>query len=218
MKITTDACLFGAIIPVENATRILDIGTGTGLLSLMAAQRSSAKIDALEIEPGALAQAADNFSLSPWSARLNLHEKPAQDFSSNSEEKYDCILCNPPFFTGSTRCPDAQRNMARHDDSLPLSALFQALKNNLDESNGGAWLLLPSDSDSDACSEAENAGLHLCQRIEVASSTEHQPHRSILAFRHRPAPLKQQRINIYSRHPEYSEAATEILSPYYLKL
>lgn len=95
MKITTDACILGARAEVENRQAILDVGAGTGLLSLMAAQRSTARIDAVELDDQAAIQARENFSASPWQNRLTLHHCPIQSF--RPEKRYDCILSNPPF-------------------------------------------------------------------------------------------------------------------------
>ncbi len=220
MKITTDACLFGALAYVKDATRILDIGTGTGLLSLMAAQRTDARIDALDIEPNAQQQARDNFAASPWQQQLTLHPFAAQDFQPKHNEKYDCILCNPPFFTDATRCPNNKRSLARHDDQLPLTTLFQVLKQHLHD-NGSSWILLPAEADKKACTVARETGLILIRRIIIASSKAHAPHRSILVFGHpteNAADTIEERLNIYQQHPQYTPEFNELLSPYYLYL
>ena len=217
MKITTDACLFGALVDVEDTVRILDIGTGTGLLSLMAAQRSNAVIDALDIEPGAQQQARENFTASPWHTRLSLHPCSAQNFQSDHKEKYDCILCNPPFFSDATPCSDNKRRLARHDDQLPLETLFQVMKNHL-HNQGTCWIILPTEDDTKACDMARHVGLSLSKRIKIASSETHRPHRSILVFNHTARGFTETRLDIYREHPLYTEAFTALLQPYYLYL
>ncbi|MDQ3290701.1 MAG: methyltransferase, partial [Bacteroidota bacterium] len=114
MKVCTDSCLFGAYVAVEKAASILDIGTGTGLLSLMAAQRSTAKITAVELDVAAAEQAAQNFSASPWADRLYLYTGSLQDFENTSTENYDVIISNPPFYQASQISPNTARNRAMH--------------------------------------------------------------------------------------------------------
>ena len=118
MKVGTDGVLLGAWAELEEAASILDIGTGTGLIALMAAQRNAqARIDALEIEPAACQEAAHNIRISPWAERIRLYPQALQAFFPAIG--YDCILCNPPFFVHSTPAPDNGRSLARHTGTLP---------------------------------------------------------------------------------------------------
>ena len=118
MKVGTDGVLLGAWAELEEAASILDIGTGTGLIALMAAQRNAqARIDALEIEPAACREAAYNIRISPWAERIRLYPQALQAFFPAIG--YDCILCNPPFFVHSTPAPDNGRSLARHTGTLP---------------------------------------------------------------------------------------------------
>ncbi|MET4758482.1 tRNA1(Val) (adenine(37)-N6)-methyltransferase [Endozoicomonas sp. NE40] len=125
MKVTMDACLFGALVDVEESQRILDIGTGTGLLSLMAAQRSSAHIDAVELDDDAARQARQNVAQSPWSDRITVTQSAIQQFFG-APDGYDTIICNPPFFENSLKAANDKRTMARHTESLSFSDLVQA--------------------------------------------------------------------------------------------
>src|SRR6476620_3970566 len=120
MKVCTDACLFGAWVASEirneDLERVLDIGAGTGLLSLMIAQNSDAVIDAVEIDDHAYSQVVDNFSSSPWNDRLRVHHCSVQQFEPGC--KYDLVISNPPFYEHSLRSPDSKKNMAMHSTHL----------------------------------------------------------------------------------------------------
>ncbi len=143
MKVCTDACVFGAWAGTLSGKKILDIGTGTGLLTLMAAQQNKeVYIDAVEIDPEAAEQARENVKSSPFTERINVFQTPIQDF--NPLDKYDTILINPPFFQSDLRSPDARINQAHHADSLTFSELLSAVARLLEV--GGTWhMLLPPD-------------------------------------------------------------------------
>lgn len=124
MKVGTDGVLLGAWARVEQANRILDIGTGTGLLALMAAQRNdTAIIDAIEIESNAYQQAKENIQAVHWRERISVFFQALQNY--NPPYHFDCILCNPPFFKKSTKAPNIGRTLARHNDTLPFSELME---------------------------------------------------------------------------------------------
>lgn len=125
MKVGTDGVLLGAWASVPgNGSRVLDVGTGTGLIALMIAQRTrDVWVDALEIDPASARQARENFQNSPWKKRLNCIDTSFQDYASQCNDPYDMIICNPPFFSGSYKTPSKEKNLARHDDSLPLREL-----------------------------------------------------------------------------------------------
>ncbi len=125
MKVGTDGVLLGAWCKCQGARRILDIGTGTGLIAIMAAQRtSSAQIDAVEMEPSACVDAIENIGNCPWQDRIELYNTTIQDFAADCANCYNLIVSNPPFFSNSLKASDAARSLARHDDSLPVADLF----------------------------------------------------------------------------------------------
>ncbi len=149
MKVTTDACIFGALLAESSQLRqsqsILDIGAGTGLLSLMAAQNSQAKITAVSLDEEASQQAISNFAASPWADQCQLVNSAIQTFSANNTQRFDCVISNPPFFQQSFKGDDQRRNMARHTDSLSFTDLIKAISRHLANS-GEAWILLPVES------------------------------------------------------------------------
>ncbi len=127
MKVGTDGVLLGAWASIpEPGSRVLDVGSGTGLIALMIAQRAEeVKVDALEIDRSAAGQAEDNFRSSPWKNRINCFFTSFQDYAIHCKKDYDLIICNPPFFSASAKTPSKEKNLARHDDSLSLGELFK---------------------------------------------------------------------------------------------
>ena len=142
MKVGTDGVLIGAWVNCADAVRVLDIGTGTGLIALMVAQRSDAQsIVGIDIDSAAAVCAAKNFAASPWSERLSAHQKAAQEYDG---EKFDLILSNPPYFVDSLLCPDDRRTTARHTTELTFEQLDSAVCRLLSES-GRFALILPTE-------------------------------------------------------------------------
>jgi len=216
MKVTTDASLLGAWAPLEDARTILDIGTGTGLLALFAAQRSEAQIDAVEVDVAAAAQARQNFNASPWSDRLTLIESDIRDFVPASGG-YDAILCNPPFFTASTPNACDRLARARHNDALPLAELLAAIARLLND-DGRGWLLLPLPEAERVRELAGGAGLYVRHELQVRSDSRTPPHRLILRLERRAGEGGRDEIVLYDRHPYHTEAAAALFRPYYTRL
>ncbi|MFD3000821.1 tRNA1(Val) (adenine(37)-N6)-methyltransferase [Pontibacter toksunensis] len=178
MKVCTDSCVFGAAVDVAGAQRILDIGAGTGLLSLMVAQRSQAFIDAVEINPEAQVQAAENFAASPWAERLYLHPVSLQKFAENHQvEPYDIILSNPPFFLFSLKSPDSAKNAAKHTGELLFEDILLFAKQCL-APTGKLYLLLPP---AEAALFRKLALLH---NFNLAETTEVYTYRGGKCIRH----------------------------------
>ncbi|MGK0248334.1 MAG: tRNA1Val (adenine37-N6)-methyltransferase [Oleispira sp.] len=199
MKICSDSLLFGALIPINKSTkRILDIGTGTGILALMQAQKSKAltessleKITAVELTQAAAVEAQENFSNSPWSEYLDLVIQAIQQFSKHFKQSamshqtvgYDLIMCNPPFFVNQTKTSvdNPLRHAARHSDSLSFTDLCQSIDKLLTDS-GRAHLLLPVIAITEFCVAASAAGLGLVERMDIAESPCHPVKVAALTF------------------------------------
>lgn len=218
MKVTTDASLLGAYVDVSSANRILDIGAGTGLLSLFAAQRSTACVDAIELDSEAAEQARMNFANSPWPERLHLIEMDVRDYAPLHTQRYDCIITNPPFFTGSTPNPCDRTALARHNTHLPLSDLIAAIAQLL-SSDGVAWVLLPLAESEAILKLAEPLSLYPLQRMLVRNSSQHQPHREIMGLSRCPADIVgQSTFTLYKEHPFHTKAAAALFEPYYTRM
>ena len=141
MKVGTDSVLLGAWADLVNSHRILDVGSGTGILSLMAAQRNPlALIEAIELDKSAAQEAKCNFSNSPWSDRLSIFNCDFLTF--DTEERYDYIISNPPYFDSGIKAPNSRRAMARHNDSLPFEELFKKATSML-AANGIIGIIAP---------------------------------------------------------------------------
>ncbi|MDP3914198.1 MAG: methyltransferase, partial [Bacteroidota bacterium] len=146
MKVGVDGVLLGSWADISGAKRILDIGTGTGLIALMMAQRNpDAQIDALEIEPEAFQEAVFNIQQSPWNERIQIELCSFQEFSGKADLKYDLIVSNPPYFTNGHKAPLENRSTARHSDSLPLGDLISGAIGLLNKT-GKIALVLPIES------------------------------------------------------------------------
>ena len=143
MKVSTDACIQGAWTPINHDVQhVLDVGCGTGLLSLMLAQRNHAiEIDAIELDPNAALDAADNIDRSPWKERINVAAGDVKDYKT--DKQYDLIVCNPPFFQNNLLSGKEDRRMARHTISLSYSDLFAVIQRHL-SSAGYSSVMLPS--------------------------------------------------------------------------
>lgn len=180
MKVCTDACVLGAWADIEGAERILDIGAGTGLLSLMAAQRNqTATINAVELDDQAFIQAGDNITGSPFNDRIIIYHAPIQEFSSSA--KYDCIITNPPFFQSDLRSPDLKVNLAHHADALTFNDLLTAVNRLLTEN--GKWnILLPVDEGIIFQDLAEKAGWFLSRKLTLFHQKEKKPFRLLMVF------------------------------------
>lgn len=217
MKVTTHACLFGALVQVTGARRLLDIGAGTGLLSLMLAQRCDGHVDAVELDAGACQDAARNFAASPWAARLTLHPLAIQQFVPPDQRRYDCIVSNPPFFSASWRADDEARNLARHDDALSLAELLHRAERWL-EPHGTLWLLLPVAADGRLQAALAGSALRLQQQIDIRAKPDKPVTRRVLALSRAATPLQQQELCIHAPYPSYSPDCLALLQAFYASL
>lgn len=187
MKVGTDGVLLGAWVLLRGDERsALDVGTGTGLIALMLAQRTdSVQILGIDIDPAAAGEAAANFAASPWTNRLAALPISLQSFISESEapasRTFDLIASNPPFFSASLKAPEARRRAARHDDTLPLTELIAAARRLL-APNGRVAVIYPPEEAAGFRLEAESAGLYLSRLTKVISVAGQPPKRHLMEF------------------------------------
>jgi tRNA1Val (adenine37-N6)-methyltransferase len=223
MKVCTDACLFGAWsandAQIKSAKNILDIGSGTGLLSLMLAQQTNAHITAIEIEAGAFEQTKTNFDLSPWKERLHVIHTSIQAFAENKKQQlFDCIITNPPFYEGDLTSPDNAKNLAAHSTALPWDALAEAAASLLQE-NGAWYVLVPTLRAYTMQKLALNFGLQLSEECLMHNDAKHLPIRAMLKFvKQKDAVIQRHKIVIKNADQSYTTEFTNYLKDYYLHL
>ena len=220
MKIGTDAVLLGAWCPIDtNLSAILDIGAGTGILSLMLAQRTDAnQIDAIEIDENAYEQCVENFENSPWSDRLFCFHAGLDEFIDEPEDEYDIIISNPPFFSEDYKTENEQRDLARFQDAMPFEDLIEAADLLLSE-NGIFAVIIPFKEEErfiDLCAEVELFPIKVT-RVKGAPTTPIV--RSLLAFkRYELSVLMADELVIEINRHEYTDEYIELTKDFYLKM
>jgi tRNA1Val (adenine37-N6)-methyltransferase len=223
MKVCTDACLFGAWsaadAQIQNAKKILDIGSGTGLLSLMLAQQSNAHITAIEIEDGAFNQTVSNFDLSPWKERLDVVHTSIQDYDADDKKQlFDCIITNPPFYESDLNSPDNAKNLAAHSTALSWDVLAETAASLLQD-NGAWYVLVPTLRAYTMQKLALNYGLQLSEECLMYNDAKHLPIRAMLKFvKQKEATIQRNKIVIKNADQSYTTEFTNYLKDYYLHL
>ncbi|PKB17045.1 tRNA1(Val) (adenine(37)-N6)-methyltransferase [Flavobacterium sp. 5] len=220
MKIGTDGVLLGAWTPINNQTfSILDIGTGTGIIALMLAQRSSAEqIDALEIEENAFEQATDNFENSPWNDRLFCFHAGLDEFVEDPEDEYDLIISNPPFYSEDYKSNDDQRDLARFQDSMPFGQLIEAADLLLSE-NGIFSVIIPFKEEENFIAIAKEYELYPIKITRVKGTPTTEIKRSLLAFnRKENHHFHIDELTIETERHIYTPEYIELTKDFYLKM
>ncbi|MDR2859827.1 MAG: methyltransferase [Mediterranea sp.] len=213
MKVGTDGVLLGAWAPVECVRRILDVGTGTGLIALMLAQRSPAFITALEIDKSAACQAGENVRCSPWNDRI---EVVCTDFRTfMPKDKYDLIVSNPPYFVDSLLSPDKQRSIARHDYRLSYLDLIQGTKQLLSP-QGMFAIIIPTNVAGTLEELARLYGLFPFRRLDVVTKPGGEPKRTLLAFSFFERAYKGEMLLTETSRHQYSEEYIALTKEYYI--
>lgn len=222
MKVCTDSCLFGAWVAAttleqdQPIIRILDIGTGTGLLSLMLAQQLSAATDAIELDPAAAEQAAENFANSNWKDLLKVTAADISNVELNNV--YDVVISNPPFFENSLRGNTALKNTAKHTGDLTFDLLVAKARAAL-SAVGTFYVLLPYQEYSNFQHVAIDAGLNPVRIVKVRQTPGHGFFRVMAGFRLRNNKLvEEDEIIIKNYDGSYSNEFTRLLKEYYLYL
>jgi tRNA1Val (adenine37-N6)-methyltransferase len=222
MKVGTDGALLGAWTDVSGVKRILDIGTGTGLIALMLAQRSDAMIDAIEPEPDSHQQAGENILNSPWHKRIRLFNIRLQEFHSvpfpgkSNEGKYDCIVTNPPYFIDSKINPDAKRTMSRHAVHFTREELMDGIQRLLDKS-GRFSIILPVTEAGLFQDKAAAGNLFCTRKLHVKPLPDKGVKRVLMQFEWTEKPVEERTIVLETtgRHA-YSYEYRELTRAFYL--
>lgn len=223
MKVCTDACLFGAWAiqkeALQKAGTVLDIGTGTGLLSLMVAQKNDhGTITAVEIEPNAAKEAHSNFTLSPWKQHLNVINSSIQDFALTNVQ-FDCVISNPPFFETDLPSPDTNKNLAAHSVALPWEEFAQVVSRLL-ANDGSFFVIIPSLRAYTMQKNMEANGLQLIEETTVYNKEKQLPFRTFLLFKkesEKSTSIIRNTIFIKEPNNEYTDLFKSLLKDYYLQ-
>ena len=214
MKVGTDGVLLGAWCDLTNVYELLDVGTGTGLIALMAAQRDpDIHIDAIEIESQAFKQAQENFIESPWHDRIDIFNTSLQDFLPHKQ--YDCIVCNPPFFNNSTKAPENNRSLARHTDTLSHSDLLKHASRLLKET-GHLCLILPTQEAQHIQDIANQFGLFPKKTTTVYPTPTKAAKRLLIHFTKQKLEIINDEIILELERHKYSPQYIELTRDFYL--
>lgn len=216
LKVCTESCIFGATVPVSGASRILDIGSGTGLLALMIAQRSAAHIEAIELDEASARDAQLNFQESPWKDRLTLHVGDIKTFFS--EQKFDLIISNPPFFIHQLKSTDQRTNAALHGSELKPQDLC-GIVNEFASEEGRFFVLLPEQELLLLRHQFEALGWTMIFDLSIYQQANKSVFRKIGGFsRKKEMTLVTQQLVIYKNGRTYTDEFILLLKEYYLYL
>jgi tRNA1Val (adenine37-N6)-methyltransferase len=217
MKVGTDGVLLGAWVNIDDSQFILDVGTGTGLIAIMLAQRSTASITAIEIEKDAFEQAKMNISNCSWNKRISLHHLSYQEYLLNAGHQFDLIVCNPPYFINSLKTNEIARNLARHNEKLShadlLKCSFQLLS-----TEGKLAVILPYTEGCVFIAEAAGYGLFCSRKTNVKTKPSTPTRRLLLEFSKTPVRCVEHQLIIGTGSGiTYSEEYIKMTKEFYLK-
>jgi tRNA1Val (adenine37-N6)-methyltransferase len=216
MKVGTDGVLLGAWANVDKVQDALDVGTGTGLIAIMLAQRSSAKIDAVEIDESAYRQAGENVSACPWNQRIYLVNLPFQEYAAKCKKTYDLIVSNPPYFRNQFRPYEESRAVARHDDELSLKDLvFFAGK--ILKPDGIISVVLPAESMDTYSEYLLQSHLYITRILYVMPLPGRPVKRILVETGRKKKTIEENYLAIESgRRHHYTQQYTDLTSAFYL--
>lgn len=218
MKVGTDAVLFGSCIFPNSAKRILDIGTGSGIIALMLAQKSSALIDAVDLDEKAFAQSTENFKISPWYNRLRSYHLSFQDFSNRiNAPLYDLIVSNPPYFHHASKPNEPSRLHARHNDALTFEELIEGV-NKLLLPTGKLCVILPCKEGMEFMDKAQRKGLFCRKLIRIKTKNQRIEKRLIMEFHYTFGLLEEEEIIIHDDDGNFTEEYIQLTKDYYIQL
>ena len=219
MKIGTDGVLLGAWANIEhNPFSVLDIGAGTGVISLMLAQRCNAElIDAIEIDDLAYEQCVSNFENSPWGDRLFCYHATFQEFVGEIDDKYDLIISNPPFYTNAHKSNNSQRDLSRFEDALPFEHLVYGASKLL-EQNGKFVLIIPFSEEQNFIKSAEEVSLFPSKILRVKGTPESEVKRSLIELTFDNVKTAISELVIETSRHQYTNDYVELTKEFYIKM
>jgi len=217
MKVTTLACIQGAWIPKKTPKRTLDIGAGTGILSLMAAQKYCNNIDAVEIDKEAFDQLKRNLTESPWADRIKCHHNDINDFAKHNSNVYDFIISNPPFFQKQLQSSTFKINQARHETGLRIEQLISICAN-LISSTGEISILLPPAETERLVELGKQHSLYISNQLVIHDSEKKQTKAIVTILSKKLSNPMIQKLFIKKENGEYTANFIQLLRDYYLKL
>lgn len=217
MKVSTDSCLFGAWVASiqKKATNTLDIGSGTGLLTLMLAQKSNSFFDCVEIESECFEQLTENINGSKWKNRCTLFNEDIRNFKS--EKIYDLIISNPPFYENQLSSTVDKINLARHHTGLLLADLFEIIEKNIKD-DGSFFLLLPASRKSECIEKARSLNFFPEYIVDVKQTNKHTIFRTMFCFTKIPTQTTVEEIVIKEADGNYSDTFISLLKDFYFSL
>ncbi len=218
MKVGTDSVLLGSWIQPNDASKILDIGSGTGIISLMVAQKSTGEIDAIDIDLNAFLQTKENFRISPWFSRLYPHHISLQDFSKkNVDTKYDLIVTNPPYFHHASKPSEESRLHARHNDFLSFDELIDGTLDLL-KKDGRLVLILPSKEGMEFMEKAQKRGLFCKKLCRIKTRSDKKEKRLIMEFSFQFGTLADSELIVQEEDGAFTNDYIELTKDYYINL
>ncbi len=219
MKVGTDAVLLATLSDLPTSGKILEVGTGTGVISLILAQRCPAQITAIDIHQASVWEARANFKESPWSNRLQALMIPYQLYARQGNPiQYDLIISNPPFFENDLKSTDENRNLARHNDQLSYRDFLLASRNFISE-KGKLSLILPVTEGKGFIEEARNFGFYLHKQIEIKPKPEKKANRLILSFGNQVMDkIQEESLTVRNSDNNYTEAYKMLTEDFYVSL
>lgn len=216
MKVCTDALLFGAMMPVKGGESVLDIGSGSGLLSLMAAQLGAGSVTAVELTQEAFSEAERNFQLSPWEGRIEAVNQSIQDFALANNGRYELLICNPPFFENHLKSQEPLRKTARHTDQLSFADVI-GIADKLLAGHGLFNLLLPVHALKKFSEQALDTGLFLIKQVDIRGFEYSQAKVSALTFSRTGAVCIKDAVTVYASAGVYTDSCRAYLSVFLLR-
>ncbi len=217
MKVTTLACIQGSWLPEFSPRNMLDVGAGTGLLSLMAAQKYNCEIDSVEIEQDALDQLKENIASSPWAKKISCFHDDIKYFATQQLKKYDFIISNPPFYEKQLKSPNDKKNHARHESGLTIPELIDICDHLIHES-GKISILLPPAETKNLAGYCAVKSLFLTHQLFISDAANKKPVAIITLISKQQSDLITEKLAIKKEDGTYTSGFISLLEAYYLTL